>query len=101
MASIENKYRIPKGAEIKPSSLGYYNFWYPHEKKLFLTKESLKVQPLSWSGGGQWSAVAVELPVAGEYESPIKVLWVRKKLLKDIASAVQIRDFLKTRGKNK
>ena len=101
MTSLKNQYRLPSGVEIKPSSIGYYNFWYPHEEKLFLTKKSLKVQPLSWTGGGQWSAVRVELPIADEYESPIKVLWVRKKLLKDMATAAGVREVLKMRGKGK
>jgi hypothetical protein len=97
MIKRENKYRIPAGTEVKPSALGYYNFWYPDEKKVFFARESLNIQPLNWGGSDTWSAVYVNPDTANNYESPIKVLWVRKNLLKDIIRAPAVREVLKKR----
>ena len=101
MTKRKNEYCIPKGAEVKPSAVGYYNFWYPDEKKIFFTQDTLEVEPLGWSGSDVWDAVFVSSVTASKYESPIKVLWVRKKLLKDIIRAPGVREFLKKRGEKR
>tara|TARA_R100000152_G_C6769935_1_gene195929 strand:- start:1375 stop:1689 length:315 start_codon:yes stop_codon:yes gene_type:complete len=93
------EYRLPKGTEVKPSAIGYYNYWYPDEKRVFLTQESLKVEPIRWTGSNDWGAVYVSADTANKYESPIKVLWVRKNLLRDMTRAPKVREFLKKRAK--
>tara|TARA_R100001082_G_scaffold98978_1_gene67482 strand:- start:412 stop:711 length:300 start_codon:yes stop_codon:yes gene_type:complete len=99
MIRKEEQYRLPKGAEIKPSAIGYYNYWYPDEKRVFFTQEHMNVTPLGWRGSDKWDAVFVTEDTASKYESPIKVLWIRKELLKNIIRAPKVREFLKKRAK--
>ena len=95
----EEEYRLPKGTEIKPSVIGYYNYWYPDEKRVFFTQEHVRVKPLRWTGSDKWDAVFVTADTANKYESPIKVLWVRKELLRNIIRAPKVREVLKKRAK--
>ena len=88
----EKKYRIPKGVEVKPSQVGYYNYWYPSEEEMFLTTESVEGEFLFWRGSDKWAAVKVKKEVATKYQSPIQVLWIKRE------KAPIVRKRLKERG---
>ena len=78
------KYVIPAGSKIRPSQIGYYNFWYPHESDEYEAVASFSVEPMLWRGSDEWQAVMVSAVEANTYKSPIKVLWVKKQIIKDI-----------------
>lgn len=96
--SNKNKCCIPRGVEVKPSQVGYYNYWYPSEEELFFTTESVEGELLTWRGSDKWAAVKVEKEVATKYQSPIQVLWIKKELFNDIKKAPIVRKRLKARG---
>lgn len=85
------KYIIPAGTAIRPSQVGYYNFWYPHMDLEFESYESFVVEPMSWTGSDEWAAVMVSADKAITYKSPIKVLWVKKQIIKDIEGMFYLR----------
>ena len=97
----KNTYRIPKGVEVKPSQIGYYNYWYPSEDKEFLISESVEGQFLGWRGSDTWAAIKVKQEIAKKYESPIQVLWIKKELFNTIKKAPVVRTYLKSRGDEK
>tara|TARA_A200000159_G_scaffold162829_2_gene187569 strand:- start:3941 stop:4228 length:288 start_codon:yes stop_codon:yes gene_type:complete len=78
------KYVIPAGSKVRPSQTGYYNFWYPHENDEYEAVESFCVEPISWRGSEEWQAVVVNAMEANVYKSPIKVVWVKRQIIKDI-----------------
>ena len=77
-------YLIPAGSKVKPSQVGYYNFWYPHTEYEYEAFHSFVGQPLYWTGSDEWDAVLVNIEEAKAYKSPIKVVWVKKEIIKDI-----------------
>jgi hypothetical protein len=93
-----DKYRVPAGVKIRPSQIGHYNFWYPHEKQEYVSVDSFICDALGWHGSDDWQAIAVSSDNAVVYHSPIKVLWVQKSLFKDMRKAPLIREQLKARA---
>jgi len=93
-----DKYRVPAGVKIRPSQVGHYNFWYPHEKQEYVSGDSFVCEGLSWQGSGNWQAIAVSFEEAITYHSPIRVLWVEKNLFKNMRKAPLIREQLKARA---
>jgi hypothetical protein len=95
---MAKKYKVPSGAKVRPSQIGHYNFWYPHDHKETVSTASIICEQLPWYGSTAWQAVRVSLDDATQYDSPIKVLWVEKKLFNDVVKAPFIRGQLKTRA---
>ena len=93
-----NQYRVPSGVRIKPSQLGHYNFWYPHENQEYVSEDSFVCEELLWRGSEEWQAVLVSPEQASAYQSPIRVLWVEKNLFKDMVMAPKKRELLKKRA---
>lgn len=94
----KNQYRVPTGVRIRPSELGYYNFWYPHEKQEYVSASSFVCEQLLWRGSDKWQAVLVSSEDATAYRSPIRVLWVEKNLFTDMKRAPIRRGILKERA---
>lgn len=92
------KYRVPVGARIKPSQIGHYNFWYPHEKQEYISSSSFMCEQMSWRGSDEWEAVLVTADDAKTYQSPIRVVWVEKSLFNDMVKAPHKREQLKMRA---
>tara|TARA_B100000424_G_scaffold267484_1_gene260494 strand:- start:935 stop:1237 length:303 start_codon:yes stop_codon:yes gene_type:complete len=92
------KYRVPVGARIKPSQIGHYNYWYPHEEKEYVSDSSFMCERMMWRGSDNWEAVLVTVEDAKAYQSPIRVVWVEKSLFNDMAKAPYIREQLKKRA---
>ena len=88
------KYVIPAGSEVRPSQIGYYNFWYPHMEDEYEAVESFVAFPLGWTGSNEWDAVLVTAEQANTYKSPIKVVWVKKEIIKDIKKMFYLRKSL-------
>lgn len=93
-------YIIPAGVAIRPSQVGYYNFWYPHMELEFQSVESFVAQPMLWTGSDEWDAVLVSADEANIYKSPIKVLWVKKQVIKDIEGMFYLRKSLEGKEEN-
>jgi len=99
--SLERQhYRVPKGSRIRPSQLGYYNFWYPDDAQEYVSEESLICEHMLWRGSETWEAVMVTTEQAKAYGSPIRVVWIEKSLFKDMARAPIRRETLKKRVDN-
>lgn len=94
----KNQYRVPSGVRIRPSERGHYNFWYPCEKREYVSSASFVCEQLMWRGSDQWQAILVSPEDAIAYESPIRVLWVEKNLFKDMVRAPIKRGLLKKRA---
>ena len=94
----DNTYNIPLGAKVRPSQIGYYNFWYPDEEQEFILEKKTSCEHLNWSGSDKWTAVLVSAEDARLYKSPIRVVWVEKDLFNDVRSAPIIRERLKARA---
>ena len=98
MSLDKSQYRVPSGVRIRPSQIGHYNFWYPHEKQEFVSTDSFVCEELLWRGSDEWQAVLVSKEQASTYQSPIRVLWVEKALFKDMVLAPAKREMLKKRA---
>lgn len=94
-------YVIPAGSKIRPSQIGYYNFWYPHMDDEYEAVESFVGKPLGWTGSDEWDAVLVTADEANTYKSPIKVLWVKKEIIKHIKGMFYLRRDLKNEEESK
>ena len=94
------KYRVPVGAQIKPSQIGHYNFWYPHENQEYISVSSFMCEQMLWRGSDEWEAVLVSPTEAKAYQSPIRVVWVKKSLFNDMVMAPNKREHLKKRADN-
>ena len=92
------KYRVPVGARIKPSQIGHYNYWYPHEEQEYISDSSFMCEQMQWRGSNNWEAVLVTAEDARLYQSPIRVVWVEKSLFSDMAKAPHRREQLKKRA---
>ena len=72
------KITLPMGTEIRPSEVGYYDFWYPSPLGIILLEEVEAVP-----AAGRFSRVTGMTPyvvkpaVASKYGSPINVIWVK------------------------
>ena len=81
---MSDKIIIFAGTEVRTSEAGYYEYWYP-SKVSHILEEDLMARRASTSEvkhttTGEWMPVVVSDYVARTYGSPIRVLWVRKKI---------------------
>lgn len=95
---MNDKITIPAGAKIRPSVSGYYNFWYPSEEEEYEAPISFDCQRLRWTGSGDWDAVLVSPEQARNYNSPIKVIWVKKDIIKNIQRELVFRTRMRGKG---
>ena len=81
---MSDKITILAGTEVRTSEVGYYEYWYP-SKTSHILEEDMTVRRASTSEvkhttTGDWMPVVVSNYVARTYGSPIRILWVRKKI---------------------
>ena len=91
-------YKAPKGIKVRPSEVGHYNFWYPHEKNEGISSSSFVFETMSWWGSDNWKPIKVSPELAKKYSSPIRVIWIEADIYKKIVAAPLIRDSLKKRA---
>ena len=91
-------YKAPKGIKIKPSEVGHYNFWYPHEKHEDTSSSSFMFETMPWWGSQKWKPIKVSPDLAKNYNSPICVIWIEADIYKKIMAAPVIRESLKKRA---
>ena len=97
---MSKTYRAPKGIKVKPSEIGYYNYWYPHVEEESVSRESFVFEGLFWRGSSEWKAVRVSKELAKDYNSPICVIWIEADMYKRIITAPKTREDLKQRANN-
>ena len=78
------KCTVPIGTEIRVSEIGYYDYWYPSKHSFFLCEE-IEVEKATGSDGKfssalDWEPLVVAQEVAENYGSPVRIMWIKKKM---------------------